>query len=172
MTYNELPPKGSCLFSVEIPPTGGNTYFANMYLAYENLPPELRRRADSLKCVHDASRNSAGELCQGFEDITDPRKTVGASHPVVAIHPVIGRKCLFLGRRRNAYLVGLSLEESEALLDQLWAHATEPDLWWRQEWQIGDAVLWDNRCTMHRRDAFDANSRRVMYRTQISGADA
>lgn len=169
MTYKEIPPKGSCLFSVEIPPVGGRTFFANMQLAYETLSTDMKRRIETLQCVHDASRNSTGELRQGYEDITDPRKTVGAVHPVVRMHPVTGRKCLFLGRRRNAYLVGLTLDESEALLDELWAHAVTPDKCWAQEWQLGDAVLWDNRCTMHRREAFDANSRRLMYRTQIAG---
>lgn len=169
MTYVERPPKGSCLFSVEIPPVGGTTSFSNTYLAYETLPSELKRRIEDLKCVHDASRNSTGELRQGFEEVSDPRKTVGAVHPVVREHPVTRRKCLFLGRRQNAYLVGLSLEESEELLDELWSHAVSTDKTWTQVWQVGDAVLWDNRCTMHRRDAFDPNSRRLMYRTQIAG---
>lgn len=169
MTYNTLPPKGSALYAVEIPPTGGNTCFANMYLAYETLPAELKQQADVLNCIHDASRNSAGELRIGFKDSTDPRRTVGAVHPVVRTHPVTGRKCLFLGRRRNAYLVGLQLDESEALLDALWAHAARPEFVWEQVWQLGDIVLWDNRCAMHRRDAFDPGSRRLMYRTQIAG---
>ena len=169
MTYNPMPPKGSALYAVEIPPTGGNTCFANMYLAYETLPAELKRRADSLKCIHDASRNSAGELRVGFKDIADPRQTVGAVHPVVRTHPVTGKRCLFLGRRRNAYLVGLDVEESEALLDALWAHAANPGFVWEQVWQLGDIILWDNRCTMHRRDSFDASSRRLLYRTQIAG---
>lgn len=171
MTYNPRPPKGSALYAVEIPPAGGNTYFANMYRAYETLPGDLKRRAETLKCIHDASRNSAGELRVGFKDISDPRETVGAVHPVVRTHPVTGKKCLFLGRRRNAYLVGLPLEESEALLDALWAHAAKPEFVWGQEWQLGDIVLWDNRCTMHRRDAFDPASRRLLYRTQIAGED-
>lgn len=169
MTYNPMPPKGSALYASEIPPTGGNTCFANMYLAYETLPADLKRRADTLRCIHDASRNSAGELRIGFKDIADPRQTVGAVHPVARTHPVTGKKSLFLGRRRNAYLVGLPLEESEAILDALWAHAANPAFVWEQVWQLGDIVLWDNRCTMHRRDAFDANSRRLMYRTQIAG---
>lgn len=169
MTYIERPPKGSCLFSVEIPPVGGTTSFANTYLAYEMLPLKLKQSIDGLTCVHDASRNSTGELRQGFEEVTDPRKAVGAVHPVVRVHPVTGRKCLFLGRRLNAYLVGLPLEESEELLNELWAHAVTADKTWTQVWSIGDAVLWDNRCTMHRRDAFDPNSRRLMYRTQIAG---
>lgn len=169
MTYNTQPPKGSALYAVEIPPSGGNTSFANMCLAYETLPAELKRKADELNCIHDASRNSAGELRLGFKDSTDPRRTLGAVHPVARTHPVTGKKCLFLGRRRNAYLVGLPLKESEALLDAFWTHAARPEFAWEQVWQLGDIVLWDNRCTLHRRDSFDAASRRLLYRTQISG---
>ena len=76
---------------------------------------------------------------------------------------------LYLGRRRNAYIDGLPLDESEALLDELWDHATRPDISWAHRWRPGDLVLWDNRCTMHRRDPFDAASRRVMHRTQVKG---
>lgn len=172
MTYKETPPKGSCLYAVEIPAVGGGTGFGNMYMAYENLPMALKKHADSLQCVHDASRNSTGELREGFVDVTDPRQTVGAVHPLIATHPVTHRKSLFLGRRKNAYLVGLPLDESEAMLDELWAHATDPALCWTQVWQLGDAVLWDNLCTMHRRDAFDAESRRLLYRTQIAQSPA
>lgn len=172
MTYNECPPKGACLYAVEIPPAGGNTYFGNMYEAYETLPAQLKERIATLRCVHDASRNSAGELRIGFEDNTDPRKTRGAVHPLVSVHPETGRKCLLLGRRRNAYVVGLELEDSEQLLDALWGHATQERFTWAQQWQVGDVIMWDNRCTMHRRDAFDPASRRLMYRTQIAGAGA
>lgn len=169
MTYNDRPPKAACLFAVEIPPSGGNTYFSNMYLAYETLPADLKERVGQLRCVHDASRNSAGQLRNGYVDNDDPRKTVGAVHPLVRTHPRTGKKCLLLGRRRGAYLVGLSLEESEALLDRLWAHAAATQLTWGQEWQLGDVVMWDNTCTMHRRDSFDPSTRRLMYRTQIAG---
>jgi taurine dioxygenase len=169
MTYNERPPKGSCLYAVEVPATGGNTQFSNMYMAYATLPSELKRQIEGLRCVHDASRNSAGELRLGYSDITDPRHTVGAQHPLVAVHPDTGRKYLLLGRRRNAYVCGLPLEESETLLDRLWDHATQPQFTWTQVWNVGDVVMWDNRCTMHRRDSFDPGTRRVMYRTQISG---
>jgi taurine dioxygenase len=118
--------------------------------------------------VHDASRNSAGELRLGFKDNTDPRQTVGAVHPLVVKHAGSGRPHLLLGRRPNAYIQGLPLEESEALLDQLWAHATQPRFTWTQVWQVGDLVMWDNAATLHRRDAFDPQSRRLMYRTQIA----
>ncbi len=169
MTYVDLPPKASCLYAIEIPPTGGNTYFVNMYEAYDTLPIGLKNRIASLSCVHDASRNSAGELRRGFAEINDPTKTVGAVHPLVRVHPVSNKRCLFLGRRRGAYVSGLSLVDSEALLDELWAHATEPRFMWSQEWQLGDLVMWDNRCAMHRREAFDPSTRRLMLRTQISG---
>lgn len=169
MSYIDEPPSASALYSLEVPPSGGDTGFCNMYLAWETLPPELRRQVEGRVCRHDASRNSAGELRRGFVDAPDPTRTVGAEHPIVRTHPVTGRKALFLGRRRNAYIVGLPLEESEALLDALWEHSTKPEFAWYQQWQAGDLILWDNRCVMHRRDAFDPAARRVMHRTQIKG---
>ena len=75
----------------------------------------------------------------------------------------------YLGRRRNACLVGLELAESEALLDELWSFIDRPEFAWEHVWRVGDLVLWDNRCTMHRREAFDAHSRRIMHRTQVKG---
>ena len=85
-------------------------------------------------------------------------------------HPDTGRKALYLGRRRNGYIVGLPLDESEALLDELWAHATKPEFAASHSWRLGDVVMWDNRCTMHRRDAFDPAARRILHRTQLLNA--
>jgi taurine dioxygenase len=169
MSYIDAPPSASALYSLEVPPSGGDTGFCNMYLAYDTLPADLRRQAEGRRCRHDASRNAAGELRRGFADAPDPTQTVGAEHPIVRTHPVTGSKALFLGRRRNAYVVGLPLDESEALLDALWAHSTKPEFAWYQQWRAGDLILWDNRCVMHRRDAFDPATRRVMHRTQIKG---
>jgi taurine dioxygenase len=169
MSYNPLPPMASALYALEVPPSGGDTGFCSMYAALETLPDPLGARIDGLSCVHDSSLNSVGQLRVGFEDVTDPRKTPGALHPLVRTHPVTGRACLFLGRRRNAYIQGLELAESEALLDALWSHATRPEHCWTQQWHVGDLVLWDNRCALHRRDEFDGTARRVMHRTQISG---
>jgi taurine dioxygenase len=169
MSYNELTPSASILYAIEIPPGGGDTWFCSMYDAYDKLPADLKTRIAGLKCVHDASRNSAGMLRKGWKEVTDPRETIGAIHPLVRTHPVTKRKALYLGRMLNAYIPGLSLEESESLLDQLWAHAVRPEATWIQQWQVGDVVIWDNRCTMHRRDAFDPNTRRLMHRTQIAG---
>lgn len=169
MSYNQVPPMASALYALEVPPSGGDTGFCNMYTALESLPAETRARINGLSCVHDSSLNSVGQLRVGFEDVTDPRKTPGAVHPLVRTHPVTGRQCLFLGRRRNAFIQGLELADSEALLDALWAHATRPEHCWTQQWHVGDLVLWDNRCALHRRDEFDGTARRVMHRTQISG---
>jgi len=167
MTYVEKPPKGAMLYALEVPASGGDTYWASMYAAYETLPDDLKARIHGRRAVHDATYNSAGQRRKGYAELTDPRKAPGARHPLVRAHPQTGRPCLFLGRRRNSYVEGLELEESEALLDLLWAHATQPRFAFRQQWRAGDLVLWDNRCTLHRRDAFDPAARRLMHRTQI-----
>jgi taurine dioxygenase len=138
-----------------------------MALAYETLPAGLKRRIEGLQAVHDATYNSAGAMRKGYQEVTDPRTAPGARHPLVRAHPESGQKSLFLGRRRNSYIVGFALEESERLLDELWRHATQPGFTWRQQWRAGDVVVWDNRCTLHRRDAFDPAARRLMHRTQI-----
>ena len=169
MSYNPLPPRASLLYALEVPADGGNTGFLNMYAAYETLPAELKRAVDGRTCIHDSSRNSAGELRKGFQRTLDVRQTPGAVHPLVRLHPVTGRKALFLGRRPGAYIHGLPVEESEALLDAVWAHATQERFAWYQKWRAGDLVMWDNRCVMHRRDAFDERLRRLMHRTQIVG---
>jgi taurine dioxygenase len=160
MSYLDDPPMASMLYAIEIPPKGGNTGFCNMYSAYEGLPDALKRRAAGLRIKHDGTYNSGGYLREGVTATDDPRTSPGAIHPLVCTHPESGRRCLYLGRRRNAYLLDLELAESEALLDQFT---------WYNNWRPGDLVLWDNRCTMHRRDPFDPAARRIMHRTQIKG---
>ena len=169
MSYNDITPSGALLYGVEVTKSGGETGFLNMYHAYETLPADLKTAIEGKSIKHDASRNSAGELRAGFKEVTDPRDAPGAVHPAVVRHPVTGRKALFLGRRPFGYVMGMSLEDSEALLNRLWAHASQEDLAWFQKWKIGDLLIWDNRCVMHKRTAFDANERRLLYRTQIKG---
>jgi taurine dioxygenase len=170
MTYVETPPMAAMLYALEVPPSGGDTYWASMVLAYETLPAELKGRIEGRSAVHDATYNSAGMRRTGYRELSDPRQAPGARHPLVRTHPETGRSCLFLGRRRNSYVVGLELAESERLLDALWAHATQPRFTFRQQWRAGDVLVWDNRCTLHRRDAFDPQARRLMHRTQIKDA--
>ena len=169
MSYLDDPPKASMLYAIEIPPAGGNTGFTNMYRAHEALADSLKRRIAGRRVKHDGTYNSGGYVRQGVTPTDDPREAPGTYHPIVCTHPETGRKCLYLGRRRNAYIEGLALAESESLLDEVWRYATRDELSWYNTWRVGDVVLWDNRCTMHRRDPFDASSRRVMHRTQMKG---
>jgi taurine dioxygenase len=169
MSYIEQPPKASALYALEVPPTGGNTSFVNMYAVYDSLPETLKRRIAGRRVKHDGTYNSGGYVRQGVVPSDDPREAPGALHPLVYTHPETGRPALYLGRRRNAYVEGLELAESEALLDALWGYVDQAALTWTNVWQVGDLVLWDNRCTMHRRDPFDPDTRRVMHRTQIKG---
>jgi taurine dioxygenase len=169
MSYLEHPPKASILYAIEIPSSGGNTYFCNMYRTYELLPETLKQRVAGLTVKHDGTYNSGGYVRQGVVPMDDPEKSPGVYHPVVCTHPETGRKMLYLGRRRNAYIRELPLAESEALLDELWSYTSRGDVAWAHEWCPGDVVLWDNRCTMHRRDPFDPNARRILHRTQVSG---
>jgi taurine dioxygenase len=170
MSYLEAPPMASMLYAIEVPPAGGDTGFCNMYSGYAALSDDLKRRIAGLKIKHDGTYNSGGYLREGVAAVDDPRLSPGAVHPLVCTHPDSGRRCLYLGRRRNAYLVGLDLAESEALLDELWSYATRDEFTWYNHWRVGDLVLWDNRCTMHRRDPFDPAARRIMHRTQIKSA--
>ncbi|XOV86962.1 MAG: TauD/TfdA dioxygenase family protein [Pseudomonadota bacterium] len=167
MTYVENPPPASVLLGVEIPPTGGDTYFADQYAAYEALPTALRDRIADLTIKHDAAHTSIGSLRPGYEPFDDPRDAPGAIHPIIRTHEETGRNVLYLGRREWAYVPGLSLADSEALLDELWRYAALPANVWRQQWQPWDLIIWDNRRVLHRRDDFDAASRRLMKRCQV-----
>jgi len=169
MTYVEVPPKAAILHSLEVPPDGGNTYFADMFAAYETLPDQLKNAAEGRVAVHDASRNSAGMLRKGYKEVTDVRETVGARHPLARTDRRTGRKALFLGRRPYSYVTGMSVADSEALLDALWAHATQKRFTMCHRWRVGDVLMWNNLAVLHRRDPFHPKTRRVMHRTQIKG---
>ena len=167
MSYNELPPKASLLYGIETPSAGGETFFYNLYKAYATLPQALKSRIQALSCKHDATRNSSGQLRKGFEQRYSNAERPGAIHPLVVRHPETGRSSLYLGRRPNAWIVGLSDADSDALLDELWAHVQQGPHLWTQEWRQGDLVIWDNRCTLHRRNQLDPSLRRLMHRTQV-----
>ena len=169
MSYLDLPPDASMLYALEIPATGGDTYFCGMQAAWAALPAALQAKLRGRRIKHDGTFNSGGYLRQGVTATEDPHRAPGAWHPAVCAHPVTGVPALYLGRRRNSSIEGLSQAESDALLDELWDHATAPEFVYRHRWRLGDLVLWDNRSTMHRRDPFDNAARRVMHRTQIKG---
>jgi taurine dioxygenase len=170
MSYVPHPPDASILYSLEIPDQGGDTWFCSMRAALARIPRPLLQRIARLDIKHDGTYDSGGYLRKGLAASDDPRVSPGTSHPIVIEHPISGDRALYLGRRRNAYVMGLELEESERLLNELWSYIDAAV--YRHRWAVGDLVLWDNRTVMHRRDAFDPKARRVMHRTQIKGAAA
>jgi taurine dioxygenase len=170
MSYAPQPPDASMLYSLEVPARGGDTWFASMKAALARMPGPLLERIRGLDIKHDGTYDSGGSVRKGLKASNDPRTSVGTPHPIVIEHPVSGEPALYLGRRRNAYIMGLELHASERLLDEIWSFV-ETALY-RHRWAVGDLVLWDNRTTMHRRDAFDARARRIMHRTQIKGSGA
>jgi taurine dioxygenase len=170
MSYAPQPPDASMLYSLEIPPSGGDTCFSSMKAALARMPKALVERIRHLDIKHDGTFDSGGYVRKGLSPSSDPRISVGTPHPAVIEHPASGQRALYLGRRRNAYVMGLELADSEQLLDELWSYVETAV--YRHRWALGDLVLWDNRTTMHRRDAFDPRARRVMHRTQIKGSAA
>ena len=162
LNFVEEPPAASCLFAHEVPPTGGDTGFANMYAAFEALPEDVAARIAGRRIRHDARFNSAGYL----REVRVP----DTLHPIVRRHPETLRNALYLGRRAHARIEDMAVDESDALLDTLWAHATSDAFTWHHQWRAGDLLIWDNRCTLHRRDSFDPSQRRVMHRTQTRGS--
>lgn len=167
MTYSETPPPASLLLGIEIPDQGGDTHFADQRAALAALPAALRQRIESLSVKHNAAHTSVGKLRPGFEAFDDPRDAPGAIHPMIKTHNETGKPALYLGRREWAYIPGMTVTESEDLLDALWAYVSIKENTWTQHWQPFDLIIWDNRCVMHRRDGFDQNSRRYMRRCQV-----
>ena len=172
-SYVETPPRGSLLHARVVPDNGGGlTSFNNQYLAYQRLPDPLKARIEGLHVCHDNTRNTAGRLRPTVERPKSRADIAGPSHPIVRLHPLSGRRALYLGRHYewpSSYIVELDDEQSEALLAELWGYATQPDLAWTHDWSAGDLLLWDNRCTMHARTAIDHTQPRVMHRALVKG---
>ncbi len=169
MSYLEDPPKASMLYALEVPASGGNTYFCGMYHAYESLPDALKRADRRTMLKHDGTYNSGGYRAPGRHGGRRPGDVAGRLSSA-GVHASGNETPRALsGTQAQCLRQGLPLAESEALLDELWSIATREEFAWHNEWQVGDLVLWDNRCTMHRRDPFDPNSRRILHRTQVKG---
>lgn len=172
--YLQEPPMGSMLLAREVPPYGGDTEFANQYLAYETLSEPMRRLLETLVGVNSSSKPDGTRVRE------DRMKTDGksdapeynAEHPVVRTHPETGRKALFIGDQSRRF-VDMTDEESKPLIAYLMAHATRPEFTCRFRWKApGALALWDNRCCMHYAVADYAGKRRVMHRITIKGDEA
>jgi len=170
-SFREITAGMRVLHAIELPPEGqgANTEFCNTYAAYDALPASLKRRVHGMTIKHDTAYDTNQNLRRGAQAVADVKLSPGPSHPIVYTHPETGCNALFLGRRPKHYVNGLSLEESEALLDELWARTTQPRFQIAHEWRLGDVVMWDNRCTLHRRGAFNPGSRRIMHAAQVKG---
>lgn len=169
MSYLQQPPFASMLWSIELPDSGGDTCFASMPAALRSMPADLVRRLERLSIKHDGTYDSGGFVRKGMTANDDPTQSVGTPHPIVIEQPETGERTLYLGRRRNAYIPGLALVESDALLNAMWGYATDPKVTMRHQWRLGDVVLWNNFTTMHRRDAFPPEQFRTLHRSQIKG---
>lgn len=167
MSYIPVPPTFSLLHARQIPEDGGDTGFCSQVLAAEALSPELREKVRPLKIKHDSTFGSSGVLRPGMTPPASPIDAVGHAHPI--LRQTAAGEALFLGRRTNGYVVGLPLDESEALLDELWAHATKPEFQYRHHWTVGQVVAWDNRMMLHMRHPVDPGLARFMWRTQTKG---
>jgi taurine dioxygenase len=169
LSYSTRPAKGALLLCQEKPPVGGDTMWANLTLAFETLSPVMQRFLEGLEAVHDVT------LVRGLSQ-RDPsvvaelkRRNPPVVHPMVRIHPETGRRSLFAGERIS-HILGMTEEESAAILGFLNAHATSPEFVYRHRWRVGDIVLWDNRCTCHvALPDFDQTQPRLMLRCSLAG---
>lgn len=169
-TYLERPPMGSMLYAIEVPPYGGDTLFANQYLAYEALSEGLKRTLEGLVGVNTstkaaASRTREDRLRAAGEDL----KVLVAEHPVVRTHPETGRKALYVNVGHTERFRGWTLEESRPLLEFLFAHQVRAEFTCRFRWEAGSLAFWDNRCAQHNPVNDYHGFRRVLHRVTLAG---
>lgn len=163
--HQERPAMASMLYAIEVPRAGGNTLFANGYAAYETLPDAVKRRIAGRKALNAydyerAAMKRGTRLAAGVPSY---------AHPVVRTHPATGRKALYVNRLMTVRIEGLPEQESDELLDFLFAHQERPEFVYEHVWRPGDLLLWDNRCALHARTDFSPNERRLMRRVTILG---
>jgi taurine dioxygenase len=175
VTFVRRPPLGSILRAVTLPPTGGDTNWADLELAYRSLSEPVRELADRLTAVHDGTREFGYYLAQrrggegSFWDGERYRSLEPVEHPVVRVHPETGRRSLFVNPGFTSHIVGVSDAESRHLLDLFYAHITKPEHIVRHRWQVGDVAMWDNRATAHYANRDYGDARRVMHRVTLRG---
>jgi len=170
--YLDVPPMASMLVAREVPPAGGDTEFANMYLAYETLSDALKRVLDGLVAVNssaaaDVSRTREDRLKDSAR--ADAKKEYVATHPVVRVHPETGRRALYVNVAHTVSFEGMTEEESAPILDYLFRHQTRPELTCRFRWRPGSLALWDNRCAQHNAINDYQGHRRLLHRITLAG---
>ena len=164
MLHQEIPHKGTCLYSVEVPSHGGNTCFANCYVAYDTLPDDLKQKLEGKRAFHSYN---LGEQKRG--DGKGSPQNNQATHPVFMRHDETGRKAIFVNRLMTEGVVGMDDSESRPLLERVFDHSENPEWIYEHVWRPNDLLIWDNRCSMHARTDFPEGERRLMLRTTIEG---
>ncbi|MEO7726221.1 MAG: TauD/TfdA family dioxygenase [Burkholderiales bacterium] len=171
-TYLDTPPMGTLLLAREVPPAGGDTLFANQYLAFEALSDGLKRTLAGLSAVASSARADVSKTREDrlkTDGRDDAKKEYSAEHPVVRTHPETGRKSLYVNVAHTARFQSWSEEDSAPLLNYLFAHQVRPEFTCRFSWQPGSLALWDNRCTQHNPVNDYHGYRRVMHRITLAG---
>ena len=170
MSYNELPPKASMLYAIELPREGGDTGFASTSAAYDALNDDMKGKLAGLTCKHDSSHNSVGQVRKGFkEEYARWEDIPGAGHPLVAVHPETGRKALYVNSAHTVSFVGMTAAESKPLIDYLITHAVRPEFTCSFRWEVGTLAIWDNRCVQHFAINDYHGERRRVHRATITG---
>jgi len=171
-TYLEVPPMGSMLLAREIPPVGGDTLFANMYLAYESLSPGMRELLEGLRAVNSSAK---ADVTRTREDrmrsapAARAERALVAEHPVIRTHPETGRKALYVNIAHTERFSGMTVEESAPLLDFLFRHQVRPEFTCRFRWSVGALAFWDNRAAQHNPVNDYHGHRRAMLRITLAG---
>ena len=169
-TYLERPPMASMLYAVEIPSYGGDTLFANQYMAYEALSAGLKKMLDGLVGVNTSTKPAVAKTREDrLREAGAELKVLGATHPVVRRHPETGRKALYVNNAHTTHFDGWTEPESRSLLDYLFEHQVRPEFTCRFRWGQGSLALWDNRCTQHNPVNDYQGFRRIMHRVTLAG---
>jgi taurine dioxygenase len=168
-SYRAVPCALTMLYGIEVPPSGGDTQFANLYAAYDDLPEATKREIAGLRAVHRYESSRRGTRIMTLT-AAEAETVPDATHPLVRTHPETGRKALYLNPNRMERIEGLARADSDRLLDTLTAHATAERYQYRHRWRPGDLLIWDNRCTMHKANGdYPAGARRLMHRIMVEG---
>ncbi|HVH78562.1 MAG TPA: TauD/TfdA family dioxygenase [Stellaceae bacterium] len=169
-SYHAVPSLMTMLHAVELPPSGGDTQFANMVLAYQALPPAMKDRLAGLRAIHSWELSRLASGSRPASD-TERHERPAVSHPIVRTHPETGEKALYIGNHAAGGIAGMNEAEGKALLAELLAHATQPQFIYTHHWRPGDLVIWDNRALLHRALAnYEmGRHRRVLHRTVVRG---
>ena len=169
-TYLTQPPMASMLYAVEIPPSGGDTLFANQYEAYETLSEGLRKTLDGLIGVNTSTKADASKTREErLKSAGVEMKVLVGEHPVVRTNPETGRRALYVNVGHTAHFKGWTEEESRPLLQYLFQHQVKPEFTCRFQWQPGSIAFWDNRCAQHNAVNDYPGFRRIMHRVTLAG---